>query len=89
MKVNIVQIGNSKGIRIPASVLTQCHIGTEVEMNIENQIELIINDKKDEIILKPVHKIREGWNESFKKMKNSSDDKLIIEDSLDLNDWEW
>ena len=81
MIAKVIQIGNSKGIRIPNQILK--------EMNIENQLELIINDKKDEIILKPIHKIREGWSESFKKMNNSSDDKLIIEDSLDLNDWEW
>jgi antitoxin MazE len=81
MIAKVIQIGNSKGIRIPNQILK--------EMNIENHLELIVNDKKDEIILKPVHKIREGWNESFKKMNESSDDKLIIEDSLDLNDWEW
>ena len=81
MIAKVIQIGNSKGIRIPNQILK--------EMNIENQIELVISDKKDEIILKPIHKIREGWSESFKKMKITSDDKLIIDDSLDLNDWEW
>lgn len=81
MIAKIIQIGNSKGIRIPNQILK--------EMNIENQIELIINDKKDEIILKPVHKIRDRWSDSFKKMKLSSDDKLIIDDSIDLKDWKW
>ena len=81
MIAKVIQIGNSKGIRIPNQVLK--------EMNIENQIELIISDKKDEIILKPIHKAREGWDESFKKMRTVYDDKLIIDDSLDLKDWEW
>jgi len=81
MIAKIIQIGNSKGIRIPNQILK--------DMNIENQIELIINDNKDEIILKPVHKIREGWLDSFKKMNSNADDKLIIDDSLDLKDWEW
>ena len=81
MIAKVIQIGNSKGIRIPNQILK--------EMNIENQIELVISDKKDEIILKPIHKVREGWGESFKKMRITSDDKLIIDDSLDLNDWEW
>lgn len=81
MIAKVIQIGNSKGIRIPNQILK--------EMNIENQIELIISDKKDEIILKPVHRVREGWNDSFKKMKSVSDDKLVIDDSLDLNDWDW
>jgi len=81
MIAKIIQIGNSKGIRIPNQILK--------DLNIEDQIELIINDNKDEIILKPIHKIREGWLDSFKKMNLNSDDKLIINDSLDLNDWEW
>jgi len=81
MIAKIIQIGNSKGIRIPNQILK--------DMNIENQIEILINDNKDEIILKPVHKIREGWVDSFKKMNSVSDDKLLIDDSLDLKDWEW
>lgn len=81
MIAKVIQIGNSKGIRIPNQILK--------EMNIENQIELIISDKKDEIILKPLHKVRDGWKDSFKKMKSTGDDKLIINDSLDLNEWEW
>jgi antitoxin MazE len=81
MIAKIIQIGNSKGIRIPNQILK--------ELNIENQIELIINDKKDEIILKPMHKVRDGWFDSFKKMKSISEDKLLIDDSLDLKDWEW
>jgi len=81
MIAKIIQIGNSKGIRIPNQVLK--------EMNIENHIELLINDNKNEIILKPVHKVREGWSDSFKKMRTISEDTLIIDDSLDLNDWKW
>jgi len=81
MIAKIIQIGNSKGIRIPNQILK--------DMNIENQIELTISDDRDEIILKPIHKIREGWSDSFKKMKSADEDKLIINDSLDLNDWEW
>lgn len=81
MIAKVIQIGNSKGIRIPNQILK--------EMNIENQLELIISDKKDEIILKPIHNIRDGWSESFKKMRNVSDDKLLIDDTLDMKDWEW
>jgi antitoxin MazE len=81
MIAKVIQIGNSKGIRIPNQILK--------EMHIEEQIELSVNDKKNEIILKPIKKSREGWNESFQKMKSNEDDKLIIDDSLDLKDWEW
>jgi hypothetical protein len=36
-----------------------------------------------------MHKVRDGWFESFNKMNSVSEDKLIIDDSLDLKDWKW
>ena len=82
MKVNIVQIGNSKGIRIPASVLSQCNIGTEVEMKIENQ----------KIVIIPVKETpRREWSKKFKEMAENKHDSLLIDDSLDIEqeDFEW
>jgi len=79
MITKIVPIGNSKGIRLPNYILK--------EMNIDSQIEIIMN--KNEIILRPVQKPRTGWSEAFKNMTDNSDDNLLINDSLDLNGWEW
>lgn len=82
MKLNIVQIGNSKGIRIPATVLTQCQIENEVDMQIEN----------DKIVLVPVHdKPRQEWSEKMQLMAKNQDDSLIISDSIDLelDEIEW
>ena len=81
MIAKIVPIGNSKGIRIPNHVLKQ--------MNINNQLELIIDESNNEIILKPIHNIRDGWSESFKKMHENGNDNLIIDDLLDLDGWDW
>ena len=77
MIIKIVPIGNSKGIRIPNHVLKQ--------MNIDNQLELIIDETNEEIILKPVHKVRDGWSDSFLQMNVKGDDELLIDDSLDLD----
>jgi len=82
MRINVVSIGNSKGIRIPAILLKQCHIGKYVDLKIENK----------NIILKPIEdEARKGWNEKFLSMKKNNEDKLLINDSLDLDlgDWEW
>lgn len=81
MIAKIVPIGNSRGIRIPKQVLQQ--------FNITNQIELVVDEKKHEIILKPVKKTRDGWDESFREMHDNRDDQLIIDDGIDFNDWEW
>ena len=81
MITKIIPIGNSKGIRIPNHILKQ--------MEIENQIELIVSHNNEEIILRPIKKSRERWDMEFKKMREYKEDKLVIDDSLDLKDWEW
>ncbi len=82
MKLNIVQIGNSKGIRIPKVILDQCNINKEVDLEVEN----------GKIILYPIYKKpRKYWDKKFKEMKKNQDDKLIIDDDIDLimDNWEW
>lgn len=82
MKVNIVPIGNSRGVRIPKTFLEMCHIGREVEMELEG----------DTIFLRPVkRKPRQDWDKKLKIMHVLGEDKLLIDDNLDLNtdDWEW
>jgi antitoxin MazE len=81
MITKIIQIGNSKGIRIPNQILKQ--------MDVDDQMELVVDENKDEIILKPVRKVREGWSEAFKKMNKGGEDKLFIDDSIDLAEWDW
>jgi antitoxin MazE len=80
--VNIVQIGNSKGIRIPKAVLEQCNVGSELSMEIEN----------GKIVLEPVRRRpRQGWAEAFQQMHANAEDELLIDDAvdLDLDEWEW
>jgi antitoxin MazE len=81
MLVSVVPIGNSKGIRIPKSIIN--------EFNIEDKLELQIHN--DEIILKPIaKKPREGWEDAFKKMHKNSDDVLLLPDSIENDfNWEW
>lgn len=82
MKVNVVQIGNSKGIRIPKAVLEQC--------NIESEVDLEVDDGK--IILEAaVHRPRKGWDEQFAEMADNQEDRLLVDDLLDadIEGWEW
>ena len=82
MKTTIIKIGNSKGIRIPKTILSECKITDEVD--------LLVDDKK--IIIQPFNKKpRIGWASKFKSMSDNKHDKLLIHDSIDLNskDWEW
>lgn len=82
MLLSVVQIGNSKGIRIPKAILEQC--------NIRDQIDLEV--KAGQIILAPVSEApRKGWGEAFSKMAENNDDSLLIPDSveIDMDNWEW
>jgi antitoxin MazE len=82
MLVSIVQIGNSKGIRLPKKILEQCEINDKIEMEVVDK----------EIILKAIkNKPREGWNEKFKLMAENGEDNILIDEKLDLDmkNWEW
>lgn len=79
MEVPVIQIGNSKGIRLAKTLLEK--------ENITDTVELIL--EKDYLILKP-KKPREGWEEAFKKMHENGDDQLIIPDVFDDENFdEW
>jgi antitoxin MazE len=82
MKVNIVSIGNSKGIRIPKSIIDQCSFNNEAELEVEN----------NKLVIKPIKKkIREGWDKAFKLMHERKEDALLFDDSLDIEmqNWKW
>lgn len=73
METSIIRIGNSKGLRISKSILDLYHIGDSIELILE----------KDHIVLKPIAKPRQGWDEQFKVMTDSGDDALLIDDVME------
>jgi len=80
MTAAVVQIGNSRGIRLPKNILRELKIKDEVEMNISN----------DSLIIKKVEKKpREGWSEAFIKMSKNKDDKPVLNENVDSIDFEW
>ena len=81
MEVNIIAIGNSKGIRLSKSLLER--------YKIKDRIELIF--ERGQIILKPIRsEARKGWDQAFKKMHQEGDDQLFFHDVFeDENFDEW
>ncbi len=83
MKLPLVQIGNSLGIRIPKALLQQCKLEKVVTVTIVNGT----------LVLSPVNGVRQGWAESFKQMAQAGDDVLIDADrtpsTFDQDEWEW
>jgi antitoxin MazE len=84
IKSRIVKIGNSQGIRIPKLLLEQSNLGEEVELVLQ----------EDQIIVRPVQHVRQGWEEAFKAMSERGNDELLDADafaptSWDEEEWEW
>jgi len=84
MKASIVRIGNSRGIRLPKSVLDQCHL--------KDCVEIEVNDNT--LIIKPAHSPRSRWAEAFSGMAQHGDDKLLDADvdlstEWDESEWRW
>ena len=78
MKTSIIQIGNSKGLRLSKTILER--------YNIKDTVELIL--EKGRIILKPVDQPRKGWDEAFSKMHQNNDDQLLIDDVFNDEDFD-
>lgn len=85
MKTPIIRIGNSKGVRIPKVMLEQAKMHDEVDLRIQGH----------QIIIQPVRKTREGWDEAFRSMAEHGDDQLLDKNDLaaqsswDIQEWEW
>lgn len=80
MKTAIIQIGNSKGLRLSKTILKQYNITDEVELIFE----------KGQIIVKPINIPRANWETSFLEMRQNSDDELLIPDVFEeenLEEW--
>jgi antitoxin MazE len=83
MKTRIIQIGNSKGVRIPKPLLDQTGLEGDVE----------IQARENSLIIRPGRKPRAGWSKAFRAMADAGDDKLVDDvpnlSSFDQGDWEW
>lgn len=83
MKVNIIRIGNSQGVRIPKPILEKCGLRGRVEMNVEDNV----------LVIAPVQEARDGWSDAFKRMAEQDDDEPLLNEndlsSWDESDWEW
>lgn len=80
MEISIIKIGNSKGFRIPKTILERYNISDKIEMILE----------KGQIILRPISEPRKGWDKAFQRMSEEGDDQLLFDDVFeDENFDEW
>jgi antitoxin MazE len=80
METAIIKIGNSKGLRLSKTILDK--------YNIKDKVEIIL--EMGRIILKPIEAPRQNWEAAFEKMSNEGDDKMLMSDVFnDENFEEW
>ena len=84
MRIRIIKIGNSQGIRIPKPILKQTGLKGEVNLEVQGS----------QVIIKPVKNPRQGWEEAFRIMAEHGDDQLLDEDLTgrtywDKEEWQW
>ncbi len=82
MKAQIIQIGNSQGIRIPKMLLEETGITGEVELT----------STAEGILIRKIKKPRGDWDAAFKELADQDDD-LTLDDSppaeFDNKEWQW
>lgn len=82
----LVKIGNSKGVRLPKTLLEMSGIKDEIQIFIDN----------GQIIICPLEKNnpRLGWQKSFQEMAQENHDQILDQEivstsSWDDLEWEW
>ena len=81
-RTRIIQIGNSKGIRVPKMLLEHAHLPDEVELQAEH----------GRLIVRAARKARAGWAESARAMRARGDDQLLdapTPNTFDDTEWQW
>ncbi len=81
MKTRLIAIGNSKGVRIPATLIREAGLEHELDMRVED----------GELKISPARSVREGWDQAFAAAARNTADALLIDDTLanDFDDQEW
>ena len=81
-KTRIVQIGNSRGIRVPKVLLDQADLPDEVELRAE----------PGRLVVSAAARPRAGWAAKARSMRQRGDDVLLDEVTptrFDATEWQW
>lgn len=68
MEIQVIQIGNSKGIILSRAILER--------YNIQNKVALEL--RKNHINISPVSQPRDGWDKSLNEMNARGEDILLL-----------
>lgn len=82
MKAQIIQIGNSQGIRIPKMMLEETRLAGEVELEVH----------PEGLLIRSVQKPRGNWDAAFKALAETEDDQVLDASPatrFEAKEWQW
>jgi antitoxin MazE len=79
MKTHLRQLGNSKAVLLPSTILLESGLSDEIEMTVE----------AGRITLTSAKKRREGWYESYSMAQEQMDPVPLDALAIDTEEWEW
>ena len=82
MKSRIIQIGNSRGVRLPKALLDEAQLVDEIELQAA----------PGRIVIRKANRPRAGWAVAARLMRERNDDRLLDPTTATLFDdkeWKW
>ncbi len=82
MKTRLVRIGNSRGVRLPKTIIAQAGLTDEVELEVRDGAVLIARATST----------RSGWADATRQMRQRDDDRLLDASTptrFDEKEWQW
>jgi len=76
LRTQLVNIGNSRGIRLPKILIRQIGFDKEVDITVQ----------EDALLIRPARRARHGWKEQYRAMAEHGDDHLL--DDLPTTRWD-
>jgi antitoxin MazE len=83
MLVELIRIGNSRGVRIPKPLIEQCGLGETVDLRVE----------RNRLVIAPARSPRQGWNKAAFQSPESTKDEFLLDtvapNKFDRDEWKW
>jgi antitoxin MazE len=82
MKARLVRIGNSRGVRLPKTIIAQAGLTEEVELGVRNGT----------VVISRATTARSGWAAAASQIRQRGEDQLLNAPTpthFDEKEWEW
>jgi antitoxin MazE len=82
MKTRLVRIGNSRGVRLPKTIIAQAGLTDEVELGVRDGA----------VIIARATSARSGWADAARQMRQRDEDRLLDAPTpthFDEKEWQW